>query len=133
MQSTCGRWVITFNGEIYNFKELKKLLNSNFQITWKGTSDTEVLLNLINFYGLQKALQLSSGMFAFALYDCHEKRLFLSRDRVGEKPLFYGWINNTFWFGSSLNSLTKLSGFNKEINPNAIEKRILVTTLLGVI
>ena len=54
MQSTCGRWVITFNGEIYNFKELKKLLNSNFQITWKGTSDTEVLLNLINFYGLQK-------------------------------------------------------------------------------
>ena len=121
MQSTCGRWVITFNGEIYNFKELKKLLNSNFQITWKGTSDTEVLLNLINFYGLQKALQLSSGMFAFALYDCHEKRLFLSRDRVGEKPLFYGWINNTFWFGSSLNSLSKLSGFNKEINPNAIE------------
>tara|TARA_B100000945_G_scaffold319917_1_gene328427 strand:+ start:5596 stop:7533 length:1938 start_codon:yes stop_codon:yes gene_type:complete len=121
MLSNCQRWVISFNGEIYNFLDLREELNKSHNIDWRGTSDTEVFLNFIKFYGLDTALKKSSGMFSFALYDKKEKKLYLSRDRVGEKPLFYGWIGNTFWFGSSLNSLTKLTGFNKEINPNAIE------------
>ena len=121
MLSNCQRWVISFNGEIYNFLDLREELNKSHNIDWRGTSDTEVFLNFIKFYGLDMALKKSSGMFSFALYDKKEKKLYLSRDRVGEKPLFYGWMGNTFWFGSSLNSLTKLTGFNKEINPNAIE------------
>ena len=121
MVSSCGRWIISFNGEIYNFLDLKEKLNKNYSIIWKGSSDTEVFLNFIKYFGIEDALKESSGMFSFALYDKKQKRLFLSRDRVGEKPLYYGWINDTFWFGSSLNSLSKMRGFNKDINPNALE------------
>ena len=121
MKSKCGRWVISFNGEIYNFNDLKNKIEKKHHINWEGSSDTEIFLNYIIIFGLEDALEIASGMFAFALYDNTNKKLFLCRDRIGEKPLFYGWVNDIFWFGSSLNSLTKLSSFQKTIEPNALE------------
>ena len=103
MLSSCGRFVIAYNGEIYNFLELRRQLNlSNRSYEWRGFSDTEVLLESIKQWGLLKTLQKANGMFALALWDCQEKTLFLARDRFGEKPLYFGFQNDTFLFGSEL-------------------------------
>ena len=96
MISSSGRFIIAFNGEIYNHLDLRdKVKNKNF----KGHSDTEILLSLIETYGVVKALKQIVGMFAFVLWDRDEKNLYLVRDRIGEKPLYYGWQNNVFLFG----------------------------------
>ena len=102
MISACGRFVIVFNGEIYNYDELRKNLENSNQLPlggWRGHSDTEVLLACIVSLGLEKTLQLAVGMFAMAIWDNHEKSLILARDRIGEKPLYYGWQNEVFLFG----------------------------------
>lgn len=107
MNSSCGRYVITFNGEIYNFIELQNDLKKKFDIKFKNKTDTIVLLELISKLGLKKALEMIEGMFAFGLWDKKEKKLFLVRDRFGEKPLFFYKNSNFVVFSSELKSLSK--------------------------
>ena len=91
MLSASGRYVLSYNGEIYNAPELRDmLLNDGCVSGFRGHSDTEILLEAIEAYGLEETLQLSKGMFALAVYDRQEKVLRLARDRAGEKPLYYG-------------------------------------------
>jgi len=118
MISNCGRYVIVFNGEIYNHLSLRESLNANFD--WKGGSDTETILECISKLGLKEALKLSVGMFAFALWDNENKTLSLARDRLGEKPLFYGWCQGQFVFASELKAFKKLPQFNNPINRDAL-------------
>lgn len=123
MVSNNERYVIAYNGEIYNYKEIKeKLLSEKKEIAFKGTSDTEVLLEAISVYGLEETLRQVKGMFAIALYDRKEQTLFLARDRVGEKPLYYGYLpSGAFVFGSDLNSIKTLDGFSNEINRGVLQ------------
>lgn len=119
MHSHTGRHTIVFNGEIYNFRELRsELVNEGFP--FRGQSDTEVLLAGITAWGIEKTINRSVGMFAFALWDHQEKLLFLCRDRLGEKPLYYGWQGKSFIFGSELKALKKHPEFLGEINRDSI-------------
>lgn len=123
MISFSGRYVITFNGEIYNYKEIKKELeiNKSFKIKWKSNTDTEVLLEAIEFFGLEETLNKCEGMFAFGLYDNKNKNLFLARDRFGEKPLYFGWVKNNFIFCSDLSILKKYPHFDSnDINKKSV-------------
>tara|TARA_B100000575_G_scaffold291984_1_gene299249 strand:+ start:48029 stop:49957 length:1929 start_codon:yes stop_codon:yes gene_type:complete len=117
MLSKNGKYVIIFNGEIYNHQELRKDLKS---VYWAGTSDTETLIEHIAIYGLKKTLSLVRGMFAFALWNKDSGEIILARDRFGEKPLYYGFLNETFMFASELKSLTKHPAFKKEIDQEAL-------------
>jgi asparagine synthase (glutamine-hydrolysing) len=104
MHSAGGRYVIVFNGEIYNWRDLRKEEEAA-GARWRGHSDTEVLLAAIERRGLEAAIKAAVGMFAFALWDRQERRLHLVRDRIGEKPLYYGWLGDTLVFGSELKAL----------------------------
>ncbi len=119
MISADKRYVIICNGEIYNFTELKKELEQE-GYPFKGRSDTEVLLASIQVYGLEKSLKKTVGMFAFALFDRDEKVLYLARDRMGEKPLYYGWAGSSFLFSSELKALRKHPQFSSDIDRNAL-------------
>ncbi|MDW6020966.1 asparagine synthase (glutamine-hydrolyzing) [Mesorhizobium sp. BAC0120] len=120
MISHSGRYVIVFNGEMYNFRELRQRLDSETNIEWRGHSDTEVLLAAIERWGVKAALQASVGMFALALWDRKERRLFLARDRVGEKPLYYGRIGRRFAFASELKAFRALPSWKPEIDRGAL-------------
>jgi asparagine synthase (glutamine-hydrolysing) len=123
MQSADGRFVLTFNGEIYNFEELRFALESKGSVPaggWRGHSDTEVLLEAIAVWGLEATLARSAGMFAFALWDRRERVLTLVRDRFGEKPLYYGWAGKDFVFGSELKALRAHPRFDHAIDRNAL-------------
>jgi asparagine synthase (glutamine-hydrolysing) len=120
MVSACGRYVIVFNGEIYNFRELRQELEQNKTVTWRGSSDTEVMLAAIRAWGLPRALEKFVGMFAFALWDRERRTLSLARDRLGEKPLYYGRQGNVFLFGSELKALRVHPAFRGEIDRNAL-------------
>ena len=121
MLSSNKRYVVVFNGEIYNYLEIKKLLNNkNIAINWKGKSDTEVLLESISFFGLSETLRMIRGMFAFALLDNLKKKLILVRDRMGEKPIYYGFSNNSFLFSSELKSFYKFPKFEKKISRDSL-------------
>ena len=115
MHAPSGRYVIVYNGEIYNFLQLKTQLQKK-KHPFSGSSDTEVILALICEYGLERALTHLSGMFAFALWDKQEKTLHLVRDRIGEKPLYYGLVNGVFVFGSELKAIRAYPGFQNKIN-----------------
>lgn len=122
MGSACGRFVIVFNGEIYNHLELRKDLERTGHLPtggWRGHSDTETLLTCFTVWGIEKTLQSTVGMFALALWDKYESTLTLARDRIGEKPLYYGWQNDAFLFGSELKSLRVHPSFNGEMDWNA--------------
>lgn len=122
MSSHSGRFVIVFNGEIYNYKEIaEKLLREHKVSSFRGTSDTEVLLEAFEHYGIKKAICLCKGMFAIALYDRSEKDLYLLRDRVGEKPLYYGRVRNSFVFASELGCISSLDGFENPINRKVLD------------
>ena len=103
MHSDCGRFTVTFNGEIYNHLDIRSELETAGNApNWKGHSDTETLLYAVRYWGIEAALQRFNGMFAFAIWDAHNARLTLCRDRFGEKPLFYGWIGSDLVFASEL-------------------------------
>jgi asparagine synthase (glutamine-hydrolysing) len=119
MASASGRYVIVFNGEIYNHEELRPQLLRN-GCRFRGTSDTEVLLALIEARGVRGAIEASAGMFAFALWDRHTQRLTLARDRMGEKPLYYGWADNAFLFASELKALRAHPSFAASTNGDAV-------------
>jgi asparagine synthase (glutamine-hydrolysing) len=119
MVSADGRYVISYNGEIYNFAELRKELESR-GTTFRGHSDTEVLLEAISRWGFDAAVRRFYGMFAFAVWDRETRTLFLGRDRLGEKPLYYGWAGNTFLFASELKALRAFPSFEPEIDRNAL-------------
>lgn len=121
MISVDGRYVIAFNGEIYNFPELRQQLQVQGWVhPWRGHSDTEVLLAAIQFWGLEAAIQASVGMFAFALYDKKQKRVYLVRDRMGEKPLYYGMADGNLLFGSELKALKQFPNWQKDVNRDAL-------------
>ena len=120
MLSSCGRYVITYNGEIYNFPELRQQLEQKGHV-FRGRSDTEVLLAAIAQWGLAEMLPRLNGMFAFALWDRERRCLTLARDRAGKKPLYYGWCrDNSFIFGSELKALRVHPDFDPEIDRNAL-------------
>ena len=108
MISDDGRVVLVFNGEIYNHAELRRAFEaSGHGVEWNGHSDTETLLRGFEVWGIKETLARAVGMFAFALYDQSKRQLFLARDRMGEKPLYYGISQGVFLFGSELKALRK--------------------------
>lgn len=112
MASACGRWRIVFNGEIYNHADLRRDLEAaGAAPEWRGHSDTETLLAGIAHWGLDETLRRAAGMFALALWDRGERRLSLARDRMGEKPLYWGHAGSTLVFGSELKALRAHPGF----------------------
>ncbi len=119
MRSACGRYVITFNGEVYNFRALRQEME-RLGHHFRGHSDTEVMLACISQWGIMDATKKFNGMFAFALWDRRERLLHLGRDRMGEKPLYYGWMGKTFLFGSELKALRRHPDFSPEINRDAL-------------
>jgi len=120
MISSSGRYVLTFNGEIYNHLELRRLVEASDQVAWRGYSDTESLLAAIERWGLEQTLKETVGMFALVLWDRQECQLSLARDRIGEKPLYYGWQNGIFMFGSELKALRAHPAFENRIDQNVL-------------
>ena len=120
MHSHSGRYVLVFNGEIYNHLELRTTLGLTKTIEWKGHSDTETLLECFEEWGLEKTLIKCVGMFAFALWDRQSLKLSLGRDRFGEKPLYYGWIGDSIVFGSEIKAIREAPGFDSNINDDAV-------------
>jgi len=121
MQSPCGRYVLVYNGEIYNHPELREELErEGGGFDWRGHPDTETLLAALRHWGVPGALERLNGMFAFALWDASERTLFLARDRMGEKPLYYGRSGDTFLFGSELKALAAHPDWRGNVDRDAL-------------
>jgi asparagine synthase (glutamine-hydrolysing) len=120
MASVSGRYVMIFNGEVYNHEELRREVTSEISMEFRGHSDTEVMLAAIERWGLESAVRRFNGMFALALWDRRERRLHLVRDRVGVKPLYYGTSGGTFLFSSELSALRRHPAFDAEIDHDAL-------------
>jgi asparagine synthase (glutamine-hydrolysing) len=121
MHSSSGRYVISFNGEIYNHESLRRELEAGRQSpAWRGHSDTETLLAGFDAWGIQQTVERAIGMFAFAIWDRECQTLTLARDRIGEKPLYYGWQDTAFLFGSELKALRAHPAFQSEIDRDAL-------------
>jgi asparagine synthase (glutamine-hydrolysing) len=119
MVSASGRYVVVFNGEIYNFKDLRRTEEA-FGACFEGHSDTEVMLAAIERRGLKSAVESFHGMFALALWDRTTRTLHLVRDRLGEKPLYYGWMGRTLLFGSELKALRAHPAWRGDIDRDAL-------------
>ena len=117
MHSSSGRYILCFNGEIYNHLELRKNICSSHH--WNGHSDSETILAVIEKIGIEPALKKCVGMFAIAIWDRQKRKLTLARDRLGEKPLYYGWTNNNFVWGSELKAIKKFPKFDNKISKEA--------------
>lgn len=120
MTSSRGRYIIVFNGEIYNFRDVRVELENDHAHQFRGTSDTEVMLAAFEQWGIRGSVQRFNGMFAFAVWDRQERELSLARDRAGEKPLYYAWMDERFLFGSELKSLRAHPSFRNEIDRGAL-------------
>ena len=121
MSSPCGRYVLVFNGEIYNHVDVRAQLEAECTtFSWRGNSDTETLLAGLQHWGVQKCLSKLLGMFAFAFWDGSERALYLARDRMGEKPLYYGSTGEVFLFGSELKALRKHPSWQGNIDRNVL-------------
>ena len=119
MHSPDGRWVVSYNGEIYNYPALRNRLSGE-GLGFRGQSDTEVLVGAIQQWGLLATLEASEGMFALAAWDRNQRQLHLVRDRFGEKPLYYGWVGDALAFGSELKALQVLPRFDSAIDRDAV-------------
>jgi len=119
MASTDGRYVMAYNGEVYNFGELRRELEGAGH-RFAGTSDTEVLLAAVQHRGLEDTLRRANAMFALAVWDRKRRALHLARDRFGEKPLYYGWAGTTFLFGSELKALQAHPAFRGEVDRDVV-------------
>jgi len=129
MASNSGRFILTYNGEIYNHLEIRAELEKNKSfIKWQGRSDTETLIEALDFWGIETTLKKIEGMFAFGLWDKKKHCLTLARDRIGEKPLYFGWqgigTDKAFIFGSELKALKAHPAFKGEINRDAISLQL---------
>jgi asparagine synthase (glutamine-hydrolysing) len=122
MMSASGRFVISYNGEVYNHSALRKEIEtaSSDAIHWRGHSDTEVLLAGFEKWGVEETLSRVNGMFAFALWDARERTISLARDRMGEKPLYFGWIGTIFAFASEMKAFTCIPGWAPRMSVEAI-------------
>jgi len=106
MSCASGRFVVTYNGEIYNHLDLRQQLKSaGCDVAWRGTSDTETLVECIDFWGVEKTLSKLNGMFGLAVFNTESQTLTLARDRLGEKPLYYGWFEGKLVFASEIKSV----------------------------
>lgn len=121
MKSASGRFVIAFNGEVYNHLELRaELADAGAAPLWRGHSDTETLLACFDQWGIEATLHKSVGMFAAAVWDHKDHSLMLARDRFGEKPLYYGWVAGRLVFASELKALRALEGFTNDVSRDAL-------------
>lgn len=121
MHSSNNHLHLIYNGEIYNHLDIRREINTlNANIQWKGHSDTETLLTSFQMFGIKDTLKKCIGMFSFALWNNHSQTLILGRDRLGEKPLYYGWQDNSFLFASELKAIKKHPSFKNNINRSAI-------------
>jgi asparagine synthase (glutamine-hydrolysing) len=120
MHSGDGRWVLAYNGEVYNHAELRRQLSEEAPRNWRGHSDTETLVECVSAWGLRRTLERSVGMFALALWDRRERKLHLARDRFGEKPLYYGWVGGDFVFGSELKAIRRHPRFDNQVSRHAL-------------
>lgn len=120
MESASGRYIIVFNGEIYNFKSIRADLESNHNHAFRGHSDTEVILAGIEVWGFAQTLEKLNGMFAFALWDRKIKSLHLARDRMGKKPLYVGWAGSAFLFASELKAFCAHPEFRRDVNRDSL-------------
>ncbi|EDM27746.1 asparagine synthetase (WbpS) [Lentisphaera araneosa HTCC2155] len=118
MHSACGRYVISFNGEIYNSEEIRSKITTPYP--YQGNSDTETILAAISYWGVEEALTQFNGMFVAAVWDRANEELKLFRDHLGKKPLFYAFSHHHFLFASELNSLKKAPSFNAEVSQDAL-------------
>ncbi len=116
MHSRSGRWVICYNGEIYNTETLRERLPHT---SWRGHSDTEVIVQACECWGVEQTVQALTGMFAFAAYDTERRELWLARDRLGIKPLYYGWLGERFAFASELSALRHVHS-PRPLDPSAV-------------
>lgn len=121
MHSYCGRYVLVFNGEIYNHDMIRVIINKVSHINWRGGSDTETLINAISVIGIDETLKHVHGMFSFALWDKVDKKMILARDRTGEKPLVYTIANGFLVFGSDVNAIGQFPSLPLEIDSEALE------------
>ena len=119
MLTPSGRFAIVFNGEIYNYRDLARELE---HLGWRfrGHSDTEVLVAAVEHWGFDRAVRRLRGMFAFAVLDRRERLLHLARDRLGIKPLFYGWVDGTLVFASETSALRRYPGFRQPVDRRAL-------------
>ena len=124
MLSHCGRYVLAFNGEIYNHRALRRDLESFGKVDWRGHSDTEVLLSAIERWGLEHTLRQCNGMFAIALWDRKNRELTLARDRTGEKPLYVGWVGTDIVFGSELRVFRCHPNWRHVVEPAALAQML---------
>lgn len=126
MGSNNARWMLSYNGEIYNHLDLRRELERSGAgaagngLPWRGHSDTETLIECIAAWGLKETLQKCVGMFALALWDRKQRRLLLARDRFGEKPLYYGWVGGDFVFASELKGLRSHPGFDNPVSRRSV-------------
>ena len=122
MTSQDGRYVLVYNGEIYNHRDLRSELERNGVGDWRGHSDTEVMLAGFSHWGIEPTLDRLNGMFALALWDRKTRTLTLARDRMGEKPLYFGWCGGTFLFGSELKALAAHPDWRDVIDRRALSE-----------
>ncbi len=121
MFSHDGRWAMVYNGEVYNFAELKAALEHDHgAIAWRGHSDSEIILEGFARWGVEACVRRMNGMFAIALWDQRQRRLYLIRDRLGKKPLYYGWMGGVFLFGSELKALAAHPAFQGRVDRHSL-------------
>tara|TARA_Y100000590_G_scaffold213192_1_gene241532 strand:- start:29880 stop:31865 length:1986 start_codon:yes stop_codon:yes gene_type:complete len=121
MSSHSDRFSIIYNGEIYNHLKLRKKVEKKVRVIWRGTSDTETLLEMFENFPISKVLNEVRGMFSFILYDKKERKLYIARDQAGEKPLYLSTSKGFIGFASDLDPLKKVVGFNKSLDFEAVE------------
>lgn len=132
MVSADGRYAIVMNGEIYNFAEIRAEIEAvSGQRAWRGHSDTEILVEAIALWGFEPAIRRTNGMFAIAAWDRHERVIWLARDRIGKKPLYYGWAGGDFVFASELKALWPHPDFNFQIDPTSLSQYMQLGYVLG--